>query len=93
MGFPGGLVVKNATIAGDARDVGSIPGLGRSPGRGRNGNQPQYSCLRNPMDRGAWWDTVGGGHKDWDTTEHFFYIQKLSNLTKLTTMKTEEMNQ
>ena len=40
-------------------DVGSIPGLGRSPGEG-NGNSLQYSCLGNPMDRGAWWATVHG---------------------------------
>ena len=39
--------------AGDARDAGSIPGSGRSPG-GRNGNSFQYSCLGNPMDRGIW---------------------------------------
>ena len=40
-------------------DVGSISGLGRSPGEG-NGNPLQYSCLGNPMDRGAWWATVHG---------------------------------
>ena len=40
-------------------DLGSIPGLGRSPGEG-NGNPLQYSCLENPMDRGAWWTTVHG---------------------------------
>ena len=40
-------------------DLGSIPGLGRSPGEG-NGNPLQYSCLENPMDRGAWWATVHG---------------------------------
>ena len=43
--------------AGDARDVGLIPGLGRSPGGG-NGNQLQYSCLKNSMERGAWWAIV-----------------------------------
>ena len=43
--------------AGAAEDVGSIPGLGRSHGRG-HGNPLQYSCLQNPMDRGAWWATV-----------------------------------
>ena len=53
-GFPGDTVVKNLpVIAGDARDVGLIPGSGRSPGVG-NGNPPQYSCLENSMDRGAW---------------------------------------
>ena len=47
-------VVKNpAANAGDARDVGSIPGSGKSPG-GANGNPLQYSCLGSPMDRGAW---------------------------------------
>ena len=40
--------------AGDIRDVGLIPGSGRSPGGG-HGNSLQYSCLENPMDRGAWW--------------------------------------
>ena len=52
---PGGSVVKNSPAnAGDAR---LIPGLGRSPGGG-NGNPLQYSCLANPMDRGAWWAIV-----------------------------------
>ena len=45
--------------AGDIRDMGSIPGLGRSPGEG-NGNPLQYYCLENPMDRGAWWAIVHG---------------------------------
>ena len=43
--------------AGDVRDPGWIPGLGRSPGGG-NGNPLQYFCLENPMDRGAWWAIV-----------------------------------
>ena len=52
-GFPGGTVVKNPPAnAGDERDVGFIPGLGRSPGGG-NGHPLQYSCLGNSMDRGA----------------------------------------
>ena len=51
-------MVKNlAANAGDVRDRGSIPGLGRSPGKG-NGNPLQYSHLENPMDRGAWQTTV-----------------------------------
>ena len=45
--------------AGDAGEMGLIPGLGRSPGE-ENGNPLQYSCLGNPMDRGAWWATVRG---------------------------------
>ena len=57
-GFPGGTMVKNRPAnAGDARDMGLIPGLGRSPGEG-NGNPLQYSCLENFMDRGACWWTV-----------------------------------
>ena len=49
-------MIKNlpASAGDNARDVGSIPGLGRSPGGG-HGHPPQYSCLENPMDRGAWW--------------------------------------
>ena len=50
--------------AGDARDVGSIPSLGRSPGGG-NGNALQYSCLEYFVDRGAWWATVHGVTKSW----------------------------
>ena len=52
------LVVKNPPAdAGGVRDVGSVPGLGRSL-EGRHGNPLQYSCLENPMDRGAWWAAV-----------------------------------
>ena len=54
------LLVKNPSVnAGDVRDAGSIPGLGRSPGEG-NSNPLQYSCLENPMDRGAWRATFHG---------------------------------
>ena len=53
-------MVKNPpSSAGDERDEGSIPGSGRSPGE-ENGNPLQYSCLKNSMDRGAWWATVHG---------------------------------
>ena len=56
-------VVKNLHVnAEDTRDAGSIPGSGRSPGGG-HGNPPQYSCLENPMDRGAWQATVCGAAK------------------------------
>ena len=52
------LMVKHLPAnAGDVRDTGSIPGLGRSPGGG-HGNPLQHSCLENPMDRGAWRATV-----------------------------------
>ena len=57
------LVVKNPPAnAGDIRDVGSIPGSGRSPGEGHD-NPLQYSCLENPMDRGASRATVHGDAK------------------------------
>ena len=56
-GFPGGSVVMNPFA--NAGDLGSILGLGRSPGEG-SGNPLQYSCLENPMDRGAWQSTVHG---------------------------------
>ena len=59
------LMVKNlSTNAGDIGDVGSIPGLGRSRGGG-HGNPLQYSCLENPMDRGAWQATVHRVAKSW----------------------------
>ena len=59
------LVVKDPPAnAEDARDVGSIPGLGGFPGEG-NGNPLQYSCLENSMDTGAWRDIVHGLAKSW----------------------------
>ena len=59
------LVVKNLPANGeDIRDVGLIPGWRRSSGEG-NGTPLQYSCLENPMDRGAWWATVYGVAKSW----------------------------
>ena len=57
MGFPGGSVVKN--LLANAEDIGSIPDPGRTPREGK-GNPLQYSCLGNPMDRGAWQATVHG---------------------------------
>ena len=63
------LVVKNLPAnAGDARDTGSIPGSGRSPEEG-NGNPLHYSCLENPIDRGAWRTTVHGVARESDPTE------------------------
>ena len=56
-------MVKNPPA--NAGDMGSIPGLGRSPGKG-NGNPLQYSCLENSMDRGPWWATVHGFTKESD---------------------------
>ena len=63
--FPGGSAIKNPPA--NAEDVGSVPGLGRSPGEG-NGNTFQFSCLGSSMDRGALWATLHGvakvGHSD-----------------------------
>ena len=54
------LLVKNPPAsAGASKDAGSIPGSGRSPREG-NGNPRQFSCLENPVDRGAWWAIVHG---------------------------------
>ena len=83
-----GAVVKNLPAAvGDSRDLGSIPGLGRSP-RGGNSNQLQYSCLKNSMGRGAWQATVHGVTES-DTTEglstragYALYTHKNNNLWK-----------
>ena len=59
------LVVKDPpTNAGNVRDAGSMPGSGRAPGGG-HGNPLQYSCLENPMDRGAWRGMVHGVAKNW----------------------------
>ena len=71
------LVVKNPPAnAGDVRDVGLIPGLGRSPGGGHSNPLP-HSCLENPMDRGAW----GGG---WPTV-HIRVAKSLTQLKRLST--------
>ena len=64
--FPGGSDGKVSAYS--AGNLGSIPGVGRPPGEG-NGNPLQSSCLENSMERGAWWATVHGGHKELDTTE------------------------
>ena len=65
MGFPSDSVGKeSACNAGDTRDLGLIPRLQSSPGGG-HGNPLQYSCLENPMDRGAWWATVHRIAKSW----------------------------
>ena len=59
------LVVRNPPAnVGHVRDGGLIPGSGKSPGGG-HGNSLQYSCLENPMDRGAWWDTAHRVEKSW----------------------------
>ena len=73
--FPGGSGGKASAY--NAGDLGLIPGSGRSPGEG-NGNPLQYSCLENPMDRGAWLATCPWGHKESDTTEWFHLSDSLN---------------
>ena len=68
--FPGGSEVKASAC--NVGDMGSIPGLGRSPGEG-NGNPLQYSCLENPMDGGAWWATVHGVAKSQTRLSNFTF--------------------
>ena len=71
------LVVKNPPAnAGDARNVGSIPGSGRSPGVG-NGNPHQYSCLENSMDRGAWQTIIHRVAKSWTRLSSWAYNRKV----------------
>ena len=81
MDFPDGSAVKNPPVMQE--NLGSIPGLGRSPEE-RIGNALQCSCLRNPMDRGAWWATVHGVIKESDMTK------RLSTHFASTTLKCRE---
>ena len=80
------LVVKNLPAnAGDTRDAGSIPGLGRSPGEGTS-YPLQYSCLGNSVDRGDWWATVRGVTKSWTrlNTQHTHNILQSNSLHVIT---------
>ena len=92
--FPGGSEVKASAC--NAGDLGSTPGLGRSPGEG-NGNPLQYSCLENPMDRGAWRATVHGVAKSQTQLSNFTFTS-LGNphLLKVTEqyccLKTEKLH-
>ena len=80
--FQVGLVVKNLPAnAGDIRDSGLIPGSGRSPGGGHDSTF-QYSCLENPIDRGAWWLQSIGSHIESDTTERLHFHFSLSCIGK-----------
>ena len=72
-------VVKNPPANGeDTEDTDLIPGSGKFPGGG-DGNPLQYSCLENPMDRGAWWATVHGVAKSWArlSDSHFHFHRSL----------------
>ena len=72
-GFPGDNLPANK---GDLRNMGSIPGSGRSPG-GRHRNSLQYSCLENPMDRGAWWATSIGSQRAGHNWSNSLYAHTL----------------
>ena len=73
-GFSGGSVVENPPVrAGDIGVSGSSPGLGRSPGEG-TGNPLQYSCLKNPIDRGAWQVAVHGVTESDATSTHIYFM-------------------
>ena len=78
------LWLDSKESACNVRDMSSIPGLGRSPGGG-HGNPHQYSCLENPMDRGAWWATVlqsVGSHES-DTTYRLNHHQVLNHVSHI----------
>ena len=75
VGFPGGSEVKASAC--NVGDLGSIPGLQRFPGEG-NGNPPQYSCLENPVDGGAWWTTIHGVAKSRTRLNDRFHFQALN---------------
>ena len=77
MGFPGGSDSKESACS--ARDLGSIPGLGRSPEEG-NGNPLQYSRLENPMDRGPWGGYSPWGRKESEMTEQLTLTHNNSKL-------------
>ena len=82
--FQEALVVKNPPAStGDLRDTGSVPGSGRCPGGGR-GNPLQYSCLENPMDRGAWWATVHRIAKSWTRLKGFSTLESTIGKIKWT---------
>ena len=83
-GLPWSLSGKESTC--DAGDLGSVPGLGRSPGEG-NGYPLQYSCLDNPIDRGAWWATIHGVMKSWMTERHTFTHKKYTMESKTQTTR------
>ena len=85
--FPGGPVVKNPpSNAGDARDTGSIHGLGRSPGVG-NDNPLQYSYLEDPIDRGVWQATVHGVSKSRTRLSAHIHTQEIWSPSRWERMK------
>ena len=89
-GLPGGSDGKESVC--NVEDRGSIPGLGRSPGEG-NGNPPQYSCLKNPMDRGAWRAIAHRITKSWtQLRDYTFQTYKLRPLPSRPSFRNLLMN-
>ena len=80
MGFPGGSDGKKSTCS--VGNLGLIPGSGRYPGDG-NGYLLQYSCLENPMDRGAWWAAVCRVAKSWTQLSEFYFSLKAMRQDKM----------
>ena len=89
LGFPGGSDDK--VPAHNVRDLGLIPGPGRSPGEG-NGNPLQFSCLENPMDGGAWWATVRGVAKSRTQLSDFTFTFLYGVLDPVLDAKNLEVN-
>ena len=86
LGFPCSSVVKNSSI--NAGEVSSIPVLGRSPGVG-NGNPLEYSCLENPMERGAW-QSSPWGHNESGMTEHACHCHRYFGQHRMNRVKKEK---
>ena len=92
LGFPGGSDSKESAC--NTGDLGSIPGSGRSPGEG-NGYPLQYSCLENPMDRGAWQVQSVGSQRvrhSWATNSLFFFPPNLSSMDHLLLTNLESLD-
>ena len=92
------MAQKVKRLAYNVGDLGSIPGSGRSSGEG-NGNPHQYSCMENPMDRGAWCATVHGVAKSWTRLSNFTFTFTLvstddfySYMTEVLTMMATNAN-
>ena len=90
-GSPAGTAVKKKNPPASAGDTSLIPGLVRSLG-GRNGNPLQYSCLGNPMDRGAWWTTVYVEAKSWTGLNNYATTKQYGILLLLKMMVTQGGN-
>ena len=90
MHFPGGSDSKESAC--NAGNLGSIPGLGRSPGEG-NGNPLQYSCLENPKDRRAWQATVPGVEKSWTQLSDFTFTFLCPQILTITWQSLSNPNQ